>query len=102
MNVDPDTLLYLKDVVDRIGGAALEEPHIATHIKDLDRSGQMQASTSGCGKQARFALPYEVVDAGDWKAPDMVKRGAGIVIACAEDDMMADWPRIKDGSKEYA
>jgi len=94
--LDPDTLNAVVEAAQSYGGDRLTGEGEACTPRPIDYTGSKpDMTTTGCGRLNRIVLPYEVDDLGMFKAEDMLKRGAGIAIACAEDDMMYLWPRLQ-------
>lgn len=99
MNYSPDDFLTLLEEVERQGGVHLPDPCTAPSIrmKQPDAAGNLkwkEVFLTGCGKDARFALPYEPAAESAKDRQAMIERGAGFVTACAVDDDMGKWPRF--------
>lgn len=103
MQFHPDDFDRLAAEVERQGGTSLPGAHNARRIymKAVGPDGtekHQDAFTIGCGREARFLVPYGLPQSKLGKA--MEKRGAGIVEVCAVDDDMGKWPRFQDAMKE--
>lgn len=124
MQYHPDDFLQLLDEVERQGGGLLQNKCKGRKIAYPRSAGNNMdiAVTTGCGKQARFAVHYldrdSALEMGDFDFPARdylghVKDDAGEVdfdfsgvkvdesepqfaAVCAEDDAMGLWPRFAD------
>jgi hypothetical protein len=77
-----DRIKRLDRAIKRLGGRVLPDPCRSTELPP-EGDAVIPAFTTGCGNRTRIALPYD-------------NNGtAGFVTACALDDSMAEWPRIK-------
>ena len=90
--------------VEGAGGTLLPEPcrPLKFRLKQPDqKSGGMKWTnlyTTGCGREARFAIPYKL-PAGA-RGDRMKERGGGVVLACAVDDDIGKWPRFSGAIQE--
>ena len=101
MNYSPDDFLRLLEEVERQSGVHLPEPCTARswRMQQPDAKGDMrwrEVFATGCGKDKRFAVPYEPAATSAKERQAMKERGAGFVYACAVDDDMGKWPRFAE------
>ena len=101
MRYHPDDFLSLMALAEDGGGQLLSErcqPYAFT-LKQPSTDGKEEPkfrefTTTGCGQETRFVLPYEPVKSKRFPAEAQRRRGAGFVTVCAKDDRMGDWPRF--------
>lgn len=99
-------LLELGERIENDGGVMLSDPCVPQKFKLPSEPGgkDIEMKTTGCGKQSRAVIPYDVtesVQVGDeeecsWGSDEVEaqkERGAGFVNVCVEDDGVALWPR---------
>lgn len=103
MKYHPDDFLRLMEHIESVGGTLLPEPCRPRKfkLKQPNKQGDLKWTnlfTTGCGREARFAVPYNV-PAGK-RGDTMKERGGGIVIACAVDDDIGKWPRFSQAIEE--
>ncbi len=90
--------------IEGVGGTLLPETCRPMKFKlkqPTDKAGEMKWKdlfTAGCGREARFAIPYSI-PAGK-RGETMRERGGGVVIACAVDDAIGKWPRFSQAIEE--
>ena len=101
MRYHPDDFLSLMASVEDGGGQLLSErcqPRTYTLQQPTtdgkDELKYCEVTTTGCGQETRFVLPYEPVKSQRFPAEAQRRRGAGFVTVCAKDDRMGDWPRF--------
>lgn len=104
MQYHPDDFLRLVEAVEDTGGTLLPDICNPRQFKlrlPSPETGEYEWTdlyTSGCMREARFALPYNVPQSK--QGAKMKERAAGIVTVCAVDDDMGKWPRFQHAIKE--
>jgi len=95
MRYHPDDFLRLIALVEDAGGAAAEGACKGTkfRLKRPNSKGESRYQeffTSGCGKEARFLVPYQKPKGGS----------TGLAVVCAQDDNMGMWPKFRAAIEE--
>ncbi len=101
MRYHPDDFLALMALAEDGGGQLLSErcqPYSFTlkqpSTDGKDKPKYREFTTTGCGQETRFVLPYDPVASKRFPAVAQRRRGAGFVTVCAKDDHLGSWPRF--------
>lgn len=95
--MDQDQFYRVLDAVEHAGGQHLSgsckgQP---TEFEDRNRNGRrVKVRTHACHKEMRIQLPYEGIE----QKEGLPAKHEGFVVACAEGDMVANWPRVQEAS----